>query len=900
MKPSSSPSLRFLAAATASPEAVSMSSRPPYRGGRNQWRRGFSDRPSGAGDGRGQFVTGDEHFRSVRDANRGFRPPRRPNFVNQGASRPHFNPRPPQPFNSPPSFNPPPFNNGPPPCSPPPRHSAPLAPPSNHGQQFHPPPFFSQNEPRPPQQVRPRTQKPLDYRNWEFAKPGPAPYCERFTVLSYNILADYLAINHRSKLYFHIPQHMLAWEWRKRSIIFELGLWSADILCFQEVDRFRDLEEALKLRGYNGIWKMRTGDPVDGCAIFWRLARFKLLHEESIEFNKVGLRDNVAQICVLESVNGNKNNDVLALPPRLSHSNKVVICNIHVLYNPKRGEIKLGQVRVLLDRAHAISKLWDDAPVVLCGDFNCTPKSPLYNYISEQKLSVSDLPRDKVSGQASAEICPPRPFSPNFRARSPNGTGRDSSMVDQKEREIGSSEVNTGSNVFDRSSTMLHHDNENGASSYKLTRGTHVQEDASKDEVELTLSSPVSGLKETSSSSQSEGSFSTEQMENGHEVVALDSYHEDICPSLIGSEINQTHQSVYGCNDENLLTSFDPSNTLEERASPQNESISSVTERKDGHGFCTTSSSFQGYSDSIEPELTEKQSVDVQCHSSSEHCQPNLQIESENIDQDSNKLLRSPCSADAVGCSTPIGVPNSDISPSELLHGASVAVPQKVSAMGSSEDLSSPSTLSEFTVSYESTNADLMVDEKMENLSFNEFTEINDKDESSGEHSSKFSSDVLGPDCSFSTDLNNPGDVALDDDSPGMDSEPTGVVKFAYDPSAWTSMEIETATGDADCTVMEHSLKLRSTYSEVEDCSGTRDLNGEPIVTSYNRCFLGTVDYIWRSEGLQTVKVLAPIPKHAMQWTPGYPTKKWGSDHIALVSELAFTKDSGNQNAEAP
>lgn len=28
-----------------------------------------------------------------------------------------------------------------------------------------------------------------------------------------------------------------------------------------------------------------------------------------------------------------------------------------------------------------------------------------------------------------------------------------------------------------------------------------------------------------------------------------------------------------------------------------------------------------------------------------------------------------------------------------------------------------------------------------------------------------------------------------------------------------------------------------------------------------------------RSEGLQTVRVLAPIPKHAMQWTPGYPTK---------------------------
>lgn len=28
----------------------------------------------------------------------------------------------------------------------------------------------------------------------------------------------------------------------------------------------------------------------------------------------------------------------------LTDSRKVVVCNIHVLYNPKRGEIKLGQV----------------------------------------------------------------------------------------------------------------------------------------------------------------------------------------------------------------------------------------------------------------------------------------------------------------------------------------------------------------------------------------------------------------------------------------------------------------------------------------------------------------------------------------------------------------------------
>lgn len=58
-------------------------------------------------------------------------------------------------------------------------------------------------------------------------------FADKFIVLSYNILADYFAISHRSKLYFHIPRYMLDWDWRKRNILFELGLWSADVMCFQ-------------------------------------------------------------------------------------------------------------------------------------------------------------------------------------------------------------------------------------------------------------------------------------------------------------------------------------------------------------------------------------------------------------------------------------------------------------------------------------------------------------------------------------------------------------------------------------------------------------------------------------------------------------------------------------------
>lgn len=57
---------------------------------------------------------------------------------------------------------------------------------------------------------------------------------ERFKVLSYNILADYLAKEHQF-LYERIPSFMLDWNWRKDKLVFEFGLWSADILCLQVV-----------------------------------------------------------------------------------------------------------------------------------------------------------------------------------------------------------------------------------------------------------------------------------------------------------------------------------------------------------------------------------------------------------------------------------------------------------------------------------------------------------------------------------------------------------------------------------------------------------------------------------------------------------------------------------------
>ncbi|KAK7320702.1 hypothetical protein VNO77_30417 [Canavalia gladiata] len=831
------PTIHFIAANAA---ASSMSSRPPQRGRRG---RGFSGRSYSSG--RGHFVTGDAHFRSVRDDNLGFRRGERGSLGNQTQhhQNPPYHPRPPPP----PQHNRPPFHYS--------------------RQQYRPPPP-SYNRPafRPPQHLRPR---PPDYRDWELAlTPPPPTNCERFKVLSYNILADYLALDHRNKLYRHIPLYMLDWQWRKSKIIFELGLWSADIMCLQEVDRFHELAEELKLKGYNGIWKMRTGNPVDGCAIFWQSSRFNLLYEEYIEFNKLGLRDNVAQVCVLEFINQNG-----SLPSSLTASSKVVVCNIHVLYNPNRGEIKLGQVRVLLDKAKAVSKLWNDAPVVICGDFNCTPKSPLYNFISEQKLDLSEIDRDKVSGQASAIIRAPKLYGPNSSERSANASVQATSAEGDKEVTEKNNSLSDMQNPFTQSNSLENQYTQtvldmSVKSCTNLECGKESDTYAGKDTQVTAVDHSTSYCEVDSIKVEPDPSYSEGRLHIDHITGEI----QDITP--VTSAPEAVRSDTPGMSSNEHISDAVPTSSKELLSKKFNLHI------PEGNGeFNCSPTSLP------EDDQSSRVNIDI------------VSIDLVNVEISSTK----PASQTSV--SNAFKVPHTECgdSPSCEVNANDL------------NDSSPTSCLAD--ISHQLSNVDFPLDEKLKKSFLDETDKTNIGCENIGEDANTFISSLhnaegvaldLGP--SMKSDLeksyqfgelDSPSNNLLpvesnevdDDLSPSQNFKSFDAEETTYNPSLWTPMEIETATGNAECTFLEHPLPLRSTYTEAMDCSGTRDPHGEPLVTSYNRCFSGTVDYIWRSEGLQTTRVLAPMPKQAMEWTPGFPTKKWGSDHIALVSELAFLKD---------
>lgn len=119
----------------------------------------------------------------------------------------------------------------------------------------------------------------------------------------------------------------------------------------------------------------------DGCAIFFRKDLFQLVDDYNVEFEQPGIeilnRENVAIIAKL------------AL--KSNPSMQFIVATTHLLYNPRRQDIRLAQVQVLLaelDR-HA-QKIESDGkktylPVILSGDFNLQPYSAPFNLITNGK-----------------------------------------------------------------------------------------------------------------------------------------------------------------------------------------------------------------------------------------------------------------------------------------------------------------------------------------------------------------------------------------------------------------------------------------------------------------------------------------------------------------------------------
>uniref|UniRef100_A0A8C0VWX9 Phosphodiesterase 12 n=1 Tax=Cyanistes caeruleus TaxID=156563 RepID=A0A8C0VWX9_CYACU len=169
--------------------------------------------------------------------------------------------------------------------------------------------------------------------------------------VSYNILADTYAQTEfsRTVLYPYCAPYALEIDYRQNLLKKELAGYSADLICLQEVDKsvFVDsLAPALDAFGLEGLFKIKEKQH-EGLATFYR-------------------RDNKHLQCCS------------------------ALFEI-ILFMSLGGNIRLIQIAVAMSHIkHVACDLYPSIPVIFCGDFNSTPSSGTYSFISKRcSMSLS-------------------------------------------------------------------------------------------------------------------------------------------------------------------------------------------------------------------------------------------------------------------------------------------------------------------------------------------------------------------------------------------------------------------------------------------------------------------------------------------------------------------------------
>ncbi|ODV91971.1 hypothetical protein CANCADRAFT_20833 [Tortispora caseinolytica NRRL Y-17796] len=258
----------------------------------------------------------------------------------------------------------------------------------------------------------------------------------QFAIMTYNILCDKYAT---AQLYGYTPSWALANKYRQDHIKQELLASDSDIICLQEID-VESHEDfflpTLSSKGYATVFYNKTRPwtktdsekrNIDGCAIYFKESKFQLVDQQKLEFNQLALRRD--DLKKTEDVyNRVMNKDNIATVALLLHKqtgSKLIVVSAHIHWDPAYKDVKLVQGALLLEELAQLEKKFydmnleppeglegpmpryasaDKIPVVICGDFNSTPDSGVYELFSTGTVSAnhSDL-EDRVYGKFTQE-----------------------------------------------------------------------------------------------------------------------------------------------------------------------------------------------------------------------------------------------------------------------------------------------------------------------------------------------------------------------------------------------------------------------------------------------------------------------------------------------------------------
>lgn len=192
-------------------------------------------------------------------------------------------------------------------------------------------------------------------------------------------------------IYKNHDSRYLSWDIRLRNIKNEVLTLRPDILCLQEVqnDHLTSIVDSVRNLNLSYVYKKKVNYKTDGCAILFNQNLFKLVFKRTVEYQQPNGsdhldRDNVALIAKFKLIG--------------KPSVTFLVVTTHLLYNPRREDVRLAQIQLLLaeiDR-YSLDEEGKRIPIILSGDFNSVPESATLNFLKSGHLNYENLSRNTL------------------------------------------------------------------------------------------------------------------------------------------------------------------------------------------------------------------------------------------------------------------------------------------------------------------------------------------------------------------------------------------------------------------------------------------------------------------------------------------------------------------------
>lgn len=187
----------------------------------------------------------------------------------------------------------------------------------------------------------------------------------KFTLAQYNILGEAYA----SPQWFpYCSKKVLQFSGRSKLILHQLEALQSDIICLQELDNYESFWKGkLEAMGYGSIFHQRPGKP-DGCGIFYKTTKFKLIKQQSVSFE-----DKFQRVGLLSAFS------ILQNSKKKSGGNILYVATTHLYWDHTRVDVQLAEIHSLVNALATFNTT--RGPTIVAGDFNSDPTHPVYKFM---------------------------------------------------------------------------------------------------------------------------------------------------------------------------------------------------------------------------------------------------------------------------------------------------------------------------------------------------------------------------------------------------------------------------------------------------------------------------------------------------------------------------------------